>query len=148
MPSNSSPPSEANGSAPAAALAAVPVAPMEPKPAAPVSMQDVSVSPLKVALEFAENKLNESTRIKEALEAEAQHVAELAVEAVQSANTSRDMVARMEAQVAGAINPQAAQELEVGEEGQACTCMRPMYHTLGACMHGTHACMQCGHAKP
>ncbi|KAG1672722.1 hypothetical protein FOA52_005200 [Chlamydomonas sp. UWO 241] len=64
---------------------------------ATASMTDVSISPLKVALEFAEAKLTESTAVKEALEAEAQRVAEVAVEAVSAAAAARETMDSLEA---------------------------------------------------
>eukprot|EP00955_Chlamydomonas_euryale_P108392 365847-Chlamydomonas_euryale.AAC.6 len=68
---------DSNGAAAGSTSAAAAAAAAASKPGlATVSMQDVSVSPLKVALEFSEAKLHEATALREALEAEAQRVAE------------------------------------------------------------------------
>lgn len=42
-----------------------------------MTMEDSSISPLTVALEFAQSKLREATSVREALEAEAQEVAQV-----------------------------------------------------------------------
>ena len=42
-----------------------------------MSMEDVSLSPLKIALEFAQSKLQEATAEREELEARAQEVAQV-----------------------------------------------------------------------
>ena len=49
---------------------------MDDAAASGMSMEDVSVSPLKLALEFAQAKLKEATAYREQLEAKAQDVAQ------------------------------------------------------------------------
>ncbi|KAG1670684.1 hypothetical protein FOA52_010959 [Chlamydomonas sp. UWO 241] len=55
-------------------------------------MEDENLKPLRVALELAGKQAQEATNLREALEAEAQEVAQLAVEACQSLKSAKAML--------------------------------------------------------
>lgn len=80
-----------------------------------MTMEDVSISPLKVALEFAQVKLREATNVREALEAEAQEVAQLAIEAIQAKNAAAELVVGLAAEAEPLAAADVKAKLEMAE---------------------------------